>query len=91
MVAEVMAGHASTGTAREMRLMVKGTLLLAFVLIVTLLIVGLLGAYREWMRYRDGDGEGGGGRKRVRTKYVDAWKIAGERLKVKDSEEDHGE
>ena len=75
-VQPMMAEH---GT-QEMTVLVKGTLLLAFVLIGMLLIVGLLGAYREWMRYR--------GRKGKQTKYVDAWKIAGERLKMKESEDE---
>ena len=75
------AGGKKVTAVQEMSLMVKGTLLLAFLLIGTLLVVGVLGAYREWMRYR---GEGG----RKRTKYVDAWKLAGERLKVKEAEEE---
>jgi len=64
---------------QEMKVTVYGTLVLASMLIGALLMVGLLSAYREWMRYRG---------KRVRTKYVDAWKIAGERLKMKESEND---
>ena len=65
---------------QEMTVLVWGTLLLAFVLINMLLIVGMLGAYREWMRHRE--------RRSKQTKYVDAWKIAGERLKMDDSDEE---
>jgi len=82
LVVEVVADRGgSGGEVAEMKVLVKGTLVLAFVLIATLLAVGLFGAYRERLRRRS-DG------KRGRTKYVDAWKLAGERLKLKDTEED---
>ena len=60
------------------RSVVQLTMLLAFVLICMLLLVGFFATFREWVRY--------GGRERLRrrekTAYVDAWKIAGERLDV---------
>jgi hypothetical protein len=60
------------------RWVVQLTMLLAFVLICMLLLVGFFATFREWVRY------GGRGRirRRQKTQYVDAWKIAGERLDV---------
>ncbi len=51
-------------------------MLLAFVLICMLLLVGFFATFREWVRY----GDRGRIRRREKTQYVDAWKIAGERL-----------
>ena len=68
------------------RRLVQGTFVLSFVLVCLLLIVGLAATFREWVRYQTV------GRPRekkpVKTRYVDAWKIAGERMK---SEEDNPE
>jgi len=59
--------------------LVHGTLLLSFVLICMLLVVGLAATFREWVRYRTAEGKRG--RKGSKTVYVDAWKIAGERMR----------
>jgi len=84
LVVEVMGDNGGTGGGvAEMKVLVKGTLVLSFLLIVTLLAVGILGAHRERLRRRS--------EKVERTKYVDAWKIAGERLKVEDTEEENNE
>jgi hypothetical protein len=60
----------------KIKWVVQLTLLLAFVLICMLLLVGFFATFREWVRY----GDRGRIRRRERTQYVDAWKIAGERL-----------
>jgi hypothetical protein len=70
---------APAGSEQGLRRLVHGTLLRSFVLICMLLVVGLAGAFREWVRFRTL----GAGRVRKgveKTKYVDAWKIAGERM-----------
>ncbi len=70
--------------AHLLKSLVQGVMLLSFLLICLLLIVGFAATFREWARY--------GTRRSARrmgskTAYVDAWKIAGERLKVDDAEE----
>ncbi|MGN6367281.1 MAG: hypothetical protein ACTHN5_03380 [Phycisphaerae bacterium] len=60
------------------RWIVQMTMLLAFVLICMLLLVGFFATFREWVRY----GDRGSIRRREKTQYVDAWKIAGERMHV---------
>ena len=60
------------------RWVVQLTMLLAFVLICMLLLVGFFATFREWVRYGDREKI----RRRQKTQYVDAWKIAGERLDV---------
>jgi hypothetical protein len=61
------------------RRLVQGTFVLSFVLVCLLLIVGLAATFREWVRFHTV------GRppqkKPSKTQYVDAWKIAGERMK----------
>jgi hypothetical protein len=67
----------------ELSAITKLSLGLGFLVVCFLLVVGLGATFREWMRYRAGDQRGGGGvRKKVRTRYVDAWKIAGERMQT---------
>jgi hypothetical protein len=70
---------APAGAEQGLRRLVHGTLLLSFVLICMLLIVGLAGALREWVRFRT-MGAGRERAKAAKTNYVDAWKIAGERM-----------
>jgi hypothetical protein len=67
----------------NLRKVIRGTLLLAFLLICFLLVVGLFATSREWVRYTTTRKEIRQGHK---TRYVDAWKLAGERLKQKDSD-----
>lgn len=71
------ATQAATSPAQSLSVLVRGTMILSFVLISLLLIVGFVATTREWARLIIA--------KRVqrRTKYVDAWKLAGERLDVK--------
>ena len=63
-----------------LRRLVQAMLLLSFILICLLLMVGLVATLREWIRYRSDPLR----KKRSGTAYVDAWKIAGQRLKEKD-------
>lgn len=68
-----------TDAAHSLRLLVHGTLLLSFVLICGLLVVGFFATLREWVRYRSMRRTRDRERK---TRYVDAWKLAGERMNV---------
>ncbi len=68
--------------------MVKGTLVLSFIIICMLLVVGFFFAtFREWIRFRSNEVV----RRGKRTPYVDAWKIAAERMKVEGEEREGGE
>ena len=54
---ESAAGSAANKTSspeKQMGILVRGTLLLSFVLICVLLVVGSFGAFQEWVRYRAG-------------------------------------
>ena len=66
---------------KQFKRTVKGTMLLAFVLACMLLAVGFFATFREWVRFWME-----GPTKAKRTRYVDAWKIAGERLDAKPPE-----
>ena len=70
--------------AHLMKSLVQGVMLLSFLLICLLLIVGFAATFREWARYGSRQSSR---RMGAKTPYVDAWKIAGERLKVEDTEE----
>src|SRR3954447_9868912 len=75
---EHVISHATTAAATRvapaagpetgLRRLVHGTLLLSFVLICMLLIVGLAGAFREWVRYRTA-GEGRTRKRPGKTEY----------------------
>ena len=62
----------------QLHALARGVLMLSFVLILVLLVVGLFSTARAWIRVRRP------GRPRIRTRHVDAWKIAGERLDPND-------
>jgi len=65
---------------------VQGVMLLSFSLVCLLLVVGFASTFREWVRY---SARGRMGRLvRSKTEYVDAWKIAGERLHLERKEAD---
>jgi hypothetical protein len=66
-----------------LRQMIRATLLLSFVLICFLLVVGLFATSREWVRYTTMRRQF---RERQKTAYVDAWKLAGDRLKTDEDE-----
>jgi hypothetical protein len=68
----------------KVRWVMQGTLLLAFVLICLLLMVGFGATFREWARF----GSRRTARTPQKTAYVDAWKIAGERLQLHDPDDD---
>ncbi len=71
---------------RELRVLVKGTATLSLLLICLLLLVGFaFSSVREYVRRRTSAKPE---RANQRTKYVDAWKLAGERLKSKEAEDD---
>ena len=72
----------------SLKLVVQGTLLLSFLLICLLLVVGFFATFREWVRFRMRKREGREGHK---TKFVDAWKLAGERMESPGREEDEGD
>ena len=73
---------------KALRMVIKGTLLLSFSLICLLMLVGFFASFREWVRYTTSDR---GVRGRQKTRYVDAWKLAGERVKMQEGEEPEGE
>jgi hypothetical protein len=61
----------------SLRAVIRLTLILTFVLICFLLLVGFFATSREWIRFITQKRQ----HQRERTQYVDAWKIAGERMK----------
>ena len=79
------ANSNTTAPATNLNQLIRGVLLLSFILILFLLAIGVFATTREWMRRKIPD------RKKIRTKFVDAWKIAGERTKPEDEkpEEPH--
>ena len=66
---------------QQLRTLVKGTLVLTFMLILILMAVGIFSTWRAWIHRPPAE------RKKERTTYVDAWKLAGERLEEKKSPE----
>ena len=85
-VAPATGAHAvSDNPDRMLRGLVQGVLLLSFLLLCLLLIVGFAATFREWARY---SGRHTVRRGAAKTAYVDAWKIAGERMKVDDAADD---
>ena len=60
--------------------LVRGVLLLSFLLICLLFLVGFLAMVREWMR--DASAPRRRWWRRRPTAYVDAWRLAGQRMKV---------
>ncbi len=60
----------------------RGTLMLAFVLICLLLIIGVAASLREWFRLRSRT------HFKNKTPYVDAWRIAGQRMQTPEKEEE---
>jgi hypothetical protein len=61
---------------RQFKMLVKGVAVIAFVLTSLLFVIGFFATLHSWARAFM---RGGRGRAK-RTPYVDAWKIAGERL-----------
>jgi hypothetical protein len=72
---------AADASVVQLHALTRGVLILSFILILLLMFVGLVATAREWMRAKRPV------RKKVRTRFVDAWKIAGERMKEKEDEE----
>ena len=58
---------------RQFKALVKATLLATFLIICLLFVIGFFTTLRTWMRSAG---------KVKKTRYVDAWKLAGERLKT---------
>jgi hypothetical protein len=73
----------------KVRWVMQGTLILAFVLICLLLIVGFGATFREWVRY--GSRQSLRRAEKTKTAYVDAWKLAGERMQVEGTADEDGE
>ena len=70
-------GDATTRN-HDVELLTRGTLLLVLILVSVLLGIGMTISMREWMRmYARSRAQS---RTPQRTAYVDAWKIAGERM-----------
>ena len=66
--------------AEPVRRLFRGTLILALLLVCLLLVLGFAASWREWIR--------SGAAAKIRpTRYVDAWKVAGQRLKPPEDEE----
>jgi len=72
---------AATTRANDVRILTRGTMLLAFTLVCLLLVIGMAVSLREWLKLRYN------ARMRQKTPYVDAWKIAGERMKPPEKED----
>ena len=68
----------------QLKALTRAVLILSFVLIMLLLFVGLVATAREWIRVKRP------GRPRIRTRYVDAWKIAGQRMQADGDQEKPG-
>lgn len=62
---------------RQFKGIFKGALLLSFVMLCIVLTVGFFATLREWVRFTTTAPE-----RRKKTKYVDAWKLAGERAQA---------
>jgi hypothetical protein len=73
---------------KQFKRVIKGTMILAFVLICMLFVVGFFASLREWVRVRTLMLRDKPAKK---TAFVDAWKLAGERLQTPDPEPDSPE
>ncbi len=72
--------HIAVDPGHQLRTLVKGTLILTFMLILLLMVVGIYSTWRAWIRRPPVE------RHKERTTYVDAWKLAGERLAQKEND-----
>ena len=62
----------------SLHLIVRATITLSFVLICMILVVGMFATMRSWIKYTVAQKPAR--EKKTKTQYVDAWKIAGERM-----------
>lgn len=62
--------------AASLRQLFRGTLILSFILVLLVLAVGIAATWRERLRHKAERAE------RKRVPYVDAWKLAGERMEA---------
>src|SRR6185295_13830544 len=60
---------------KQFKRVVKGTMILAFVLICMLFVVGFFASFREWVKVRTLAQN----KPAKKTPFVDAWKLAGQR------------
>jgi hypothetical protein len=78
--AQMPAAGGGTDPGHQLRVLVKGTLVLTLTLMTVLLLMGIFVTIRDWLRrppvQRTGE----------KTQYVDAWKLAAERLKEPEAE-----
>jgi len=60
---------------RQFKALIKATMWATFLIICVLFVIGFFTTLRTWMRAPA---------KHKKTKYVDAWKLAGERMKAEE-------
>ncbi|MEI8196191.1 MAG: hypothetical protein WCI73_09810 [Phycisphaerae bacterium] len=72
------AAHAAV----SLRQLFRGTLILSFILVLLVLVVGFTATWRERLRHKAETAN------RKRVPYVDAWKLAGERLETPENLEE---
>ena len=70
-----LTGSAALAAA-SLRQLFRGTLILSFILVLLVLVIGMTATWRERLRHKPETA------RRKRVPYVDAWKLAGERLKT---------
>jgi hypothetical protein len=80
--------HVIAHPARALRKFINGVSLLNLLLISSLLVVGFFATFREWVRVAALSGPRP---RRQRTRYVDAWKLAGERARPATLPEEPGD
>ena len=64
---------------RQFKGLIKATMLATFLIICLLFVIGFFTTLRSWMRSPS---------KHKKTRYVDAWKLAGERMKAEPEEKE---
>lgn len=68
------APHQPERADRQFKALIKAVMIATMLIITLLFVIGLFTTFRAWMRSPT---------RHKRTRYVDAWKIAGERLQAK--------
>jgi ABC-type Fe3+ transport system permease subunit len=68
---------------KQFKGILRATLILSFIAICLVLVIGLFATLREWFRMTLKEDP-----KRRRTRYIDAWKLAGERAQPLETDDD---
>ncbi len=68
---------------KQFKGVVRGTLILSFMAICLVLAIGFFATLREWVRFTLKNPH-----QSRKTRYVDAWKLAGERARAEDAPKD---